>query len=85
MFATEIDQYEAPVTLADAHSQWHAIHGRFVVCPLDCGIGENLIDELQSDEDEVWGVRCGFCKGRHASSAGVRVCAEDYYAAKAGA
>jgi hypothetical protein len=63
MFATQADQYEAPVTLADAHSQWHSIHGQ-VVCPLDCGIGDAEGYDYDDAQAEVWGVQCGFCKAR---------------------
>lgn len=31
--------YGPATTIVDAHSQWHAIHGAFAVCPLDCGAG----------------------------------------------
>ena len=37
----EYDERNAPVaTLADAHHQWHSIHGADAVCDLDCGAGE---------------------------------------------
>jgi len=26
--------------IADAHREWHTVHGTFAVCPLDCGAGE---------------------------------------------
>lgn len=35
--------------LADAHRDWHNVHGKFAVCPLDCGIGEAEIDRLQDE------------------------------------
>lgn len=35
--------------LAEAHADWHAVHGKFAVCPLDCGIGEGEIDRLQEE------------------------------------
>jgi len=36
--------------LADAHREWHYVHGQ-VVCPLDCGIGEDVYDEFGDDEE----------------------------------
>lgn len=35
--------------LAEAHADWHAVNGRDAVCPLDCGIGEGLIDAMQEE------------------------------------
>lgn len=26
--------------MADAHREWHYVHGQDTVCPLDCGAGE---------------------------------------------
>lgn len=30
--------------LAEAHSEWHAVHGKYAICPLDCGAAEALMD-----------------------------------------
>lgn len=56
----------APST-ADAHAQWHQIHGATALCPLDCGAGEYEQDE-HVDETSVSAsvlVLCGHCGGRH--------------------
>lgn len=40
--------------LADAHRDWHTVNGWDVVCPLDCGVTEGLMDEYEQDHaDEV--------------------------------
>ena len=55
----------------DAHSQWHSIHGKYSVCPLDCGAGEHLWSGYDEEEGTI---RCGHCKGRHVEVADVREC-----------
>ena len=37
--------------LADAHREWHYVHGALTVCPLDCGVGEDVYDEFGDDEE----------------------------------
>jgi|PlaIllAssembly_1097288.scaffolds.fasta_scaffold210939_2 hypothetical protein len=39
--------------IAEAHADWHTVHGRDAVCPLDCGAGEDY------DESKV----CANCDG----------------------
>lgn len=58
-------------TLAEAHAQWHAVHGRDTLCPLDCGIGETYDEDPEST---TLLVRCGHCQGRH-TVAEVKACA----------
>jgi len=43
--------------LADAHRDWHTVHGQNVVCPLDCGAGEDYdypMDNEPHDSIEVY-------------------------------
>lgn len=61
--------FRAP-TMAEAHAQWHAVHGRNSVCPLDCGIGESYDEDPESMPLLV---KCGHCQGRH-TVAGVKAC-----------
>lgn len=61
-------------TLADAHSEWHAVHGYDVECPLDCGEAERRHEATQARPR----VRCGHCGDRH-TVAGVAVCAATYW------
>lgn len=65
------EQMAPAATLSDAHSQWHAVHGRYAVCPMDCGVGEQF-------EHDGPIVVCGFCK-RHETVAEVRECAKAHY------
>lgn len=67
--------YEPAPTLTDAHAQWHSINGRHTVCPLDCGITESLLDEMEEAGPPL--VRCGHCGDRH-TIAGVRACARTH-------
>lgn len=40
--------------IADAHREWHTVHGQNTVCPLDCGAGEvNDYDEEEIPSEEV--------------------------------
>lgn len=64
-----------PMTwIADAHREWHTVHGQNAVCPLDCGVGEAAA-EAAAAEQEFGSVRCGHCGGRHWDVAGVKACA----------
>jgi hypothetical protein len=36
--------------IQDAHYEWHAVHGRYAVCPLDCGAAEGLMAEAEEDD-----------------------------------
>ena len=67
-------------TLADAHAQWHQIHGKYAVCDLDCGAGEYIGQFFEDDAEDVLAgvgsIKCGSCKGRHASVAAVKLCYE---------
>lgn len=50
---------------ADAHREWHTVHGAFASCPLDCGI----------NEPDVW--TCTACGGdcvKYPSSEVYRAC-----------
>lgn len=65
--------------IADAHRQWHEVHGINNVCPLDCGAGEAMMDDW---DQEAYAIdagepsfRCGHCKGRHISVDMARKCA----------
>lgn len=31
--------------LSEAHQEWHTVHGKYEVCPLDCGANEYLYDD----------------------------------------
>ena len=31
--------------LTEAHADWHAVHGQYAACPLDCGAGEPIVNE----------------------------------------
>lgn len=66
--------------LADAHRQWHQIFGKYTTCDLDCGAGEIVGEVFEADweatEGGTKGIRCGSCKGRHASVATVKFCYE---------
>lgn len=67
--------------LSDAHDQWHRIYGKYTTCNLDCGAGEIVGDTFEADEEALQesgarGIRCGSCKGRHATVATVRFCYE---------
>lgn len=78
-----MQQIDPITTLADAHAQWHAIHGKYVVCPLDCGAGESVAYDGQCDDRDFTApqVACGHCKGRH-TVAGVAVCAATHWASR---
>jgi len=41
--------------IADAHRDWHTAHGQNVVCPLDCGVGEDqdYEHEPMTEEEEI--------------------------------
>lgn len=67
-------------TLSSAHDQWHRMYGKYSICDLDCGAGE-IVGEIFEDDAEAlregaYGIRCGACKGRHASIAVVKFCCE---------
>lgn len=66
--------------LADAHRDWHAVHGLNAVCPLDCGAGEAVMEDWEHEADSIEAgapsFRCGHCKGRHTSVAMARRCAD---------
>jgi hypothetical protein len=75
------------MTLSLQHDQWHLIHGKYKTCPLDCTAGEVAWQRFEEDaealvESGVRGIRCGTCKGRHASVATVRFCFEVEYDAQ---
>lgn len=67
-------------TLSDQHSEWHRIFGSYSTCPLDCGSGEIVQETFDADAEALaegaHGIRCGCCKGRHASVATVKFCYE---------
>jgi len=67
-------------TLSDAHTQWHQIFGKYATCDLDCGAGEIVGQIFEEDWEDTKqgtvGIRCGSCKGRHASVATVNFCYE---------
>ena len=51
------ERNSGPTTLADAHSQWHAVNGRYAICDLDCGSAEGLYDEdaeWTPADEETW-------------------------------
>lgn len=29
--------------IAEAHAEWHFVHGKFASCPLDCGVNEPYV------------------------------------------
>ena len=64
--------------LADAHSEWHAVHGRNVVCPLDCGIGEaEALEadwEAEQEPEEHHHIICGNCRDLHETVDEVKAC-----------
>lgn len=64
---------------SEAHTQWHSIHGRYAVCPLDCGAGEWLSElwdeEFRAIDEGEPTFKCGHCGGRHVSAFAARVCA----------
>jgi len=69
--------------LAEAHSDWHAAHGAYATCPLDCGAmspeqaqAEDLMNTIAyEDENGTASIRCAHCKERHGSAAAVAACA----------
>lgn len=73
--------------LAEAHREWHMIHGKYKVCDLDCGASEGIMDVFESDVEALKeieaeggrGIKCGSCKQYHASKATVKVCCEVEY------
>lgn len=76
----EYDERMAPVaTLAEAHADWHAVHGKYAVCDLDCGASEGLFDEDHSMDGDV---KCGHCGQYGVSVEHVRACAANFYALK---
>lgn len=67
--------------LEDAHRQWHQIFGKYTTCDLDCGSGEIVGYTFEADEEALQEpgarrIRCGSCKGRHASVSTVKFCYE---------
>jgi hypothetical protein len=71
--------------LAEGHTQWHQMYGKYGTCPLDCGAGEIVSDTFAHDdlildamfvESGARGIRCGSCKGRHALVSTVKFCYE---------
>lgn len=67
--------------IAEQHSQWHQIHGKYQTCPLDCGAGESVNEAFENDaealkEEGAHRIRCGSCKELHASKAMVKLCHE---------
>lgn len=62
--------------LAEAHAQWHTVHGWDAVCPLDCGANEAAMAIHEEESSPL--VRCGYC-GWLETIAGVRECAERHY------
>lgn len=70
--------------ISDAHAQWHAVHGAYETCPLDCGAmspeqreAEDLIEAIgYEDETGTASIRCGTCPDRHRSAAAVRACGQ---------
>jgi hypothetical protein len=75
---------EAPApTLSDAHADWHAVNGRYALCPLDCGAmspadreSDALIEAISYyDETGTASIRCGSCPDRHRAVEAVRACA----------
>jgi hypothetical protein len=66
-------------TLADAHTQWHQIFGKYTTCDLDCGAGEIVGEIFEADAEalqkpDARRIRCGSCGERHASVAMVKFC-----------
>lgn len=72
--------------LSEAHAQWHQIYGKYATCELDCGAGEVVgqvfEDDYEATKGGTEGIRCGSCRGRHASVATVRFCYEVKYDAE---
>lgn len=66
--------------LADAHRDWHTVHGRYAVCPLDCGAIDPIVAAWEEDQDRIAegepSFRCGHCKGRHTSVFIAKECAK---------
>jgi hypothetical protein len=54
-YQSEMDTNAAIVAhgswLAASHEEWHRIHGRYAVCPLDCGASEALMYEDEGSYD----------------------------------
>jgi hypothetical protein len=46
------EREQAMSWLADAHRDWHTVHGQMVVCPLDCGVTEGLDDEWEAEAEK---------------------------------
>lgn len=67
--------------LSTEHDQWHRENGKYTNCNLDCGASEIVGDAFEDDaealqESGARGIRCGSCKGRHATVKMVRFCYE---------
>lgn len=70
--------------LADQHTEWHQIYGKYQTCPLDCAAGEAVTEFFEADAEALEisgerGIKCGSCKGRHATAAAVKFCSEVKY------
>lgn len=37
--------------IADAHREWHTVHGARATCPLDCGASEPTLEEIMESEE----------------------------------
>lgn len=73
--------YAGPITLVEAHNQWHEANGWQAPCPMDCGIGELIAAGQEERTQHRAGIRCGHCKARHDSIEQVRRCARNDHAA----
>lgn len=68
--------------LADAHSEWHAVHGAYAICPLDCGAMSPEQAEAEEadntmsyyDEHGTASITCGACGGTHKAVDAVKAC-----------
>lgn len=62
--------------ISEAHAHWHVVHGKYAVCPLDCGAAEAM--QYHEDYDpadwEAGNVTCGHCGTRNRSIDHVRRC-----------
>lgn len=47
------DDMGPATTLADAHAHWHAVHGKYAICDLDCGASEGLYAEDEQSYHEA--------------------------------
>ena len=58
--------------ISDAHSEWHLVHGKYAVCPLDCGAQSPEAWEDEARANAEW-------EAKQEAEAKAQAAHEDFY------